>query len=105
MKLPQSIQPVLPCHPSPQSRLVESNLKFWDLILLQLMHEDESYAEAENDTDCNSDTDGDLNSGVPQDFLVHDFRNTLDPDDIFALSGDSLYTRRSSDTSKDKTLE
>ena len=47
--------------------------------------EDDSYAEAENDADCNSDTDGDLNAGVPQDFLVPDFRNAPDPNDIFAL--------------------
>ena len=47
--------------------------------------EDDSYAEVENDTGCESDTDGDLNVGVPQDFLVPDFRNAPDPDDIFAL--------------------
>ena len=45
--------------------------------------EDDSYAELENNTDCNGDTDGDLNAGVPQDFLVPDFRNAPDPDDIF----------------------
>eukprot|EP00731_Ephydatia_muelleri_P006743 Em0003g991a len=56
--------------------------------------EDDSYAEAENDTDCNSDTDGDHNAGVPQDFLVPDFRNAPDPDDIFALRwGKSLYMK------------
>ena len=56
--------------------------------------DDESYAEAENDTDCNNDMDGDLNSGVPQDFLVPNFRNAPDPDDIFALRwGQSFYTK------------
>eukprot|EP00731_Ephydatia_muelleri_P007253 Em0003g1501a len=60
-------------------------LKVWDLIFDAADDEDDSYAEAENDNDCNSDTDGDLNAGVPQDFPVPDFRNTPDPDDIFAL--------------------
>ncbi|KAL5502919.1 hypothetical protein EMCRGX_G009777 [Ephydatia muelleri] len=67
--------------------------------------EDDSYAEAENDTDCNSDTDGDHNAGVPQDFLVPDFRNAPDPDDIFALRwGKSLYMKNFPHF-KRKTLE
>ena len=65
--------------------------------------EDDSYAEAENDTDCNSDTDGDLNAGVPQYFLGPDFRrNAPDPNDIFALRrGKSFYM----ENFKRKTLE
>eukprot|EP00731_Ephydatia_muelleri_P019633 Em0012g458a len=67
--------------------------------------EDDSYAEAENDTDCNSDTDGDLNAGVPQDYLVPDFRNAPDPNDIFALRwGKSFYMKNFSHF-KRKTLE
>eukprot|EP00731_Ephydatia_muelleri_P025839 Em0017g922a len=67
--------------------------------------EDDSYAEAENDTDCNSDTDGDHNAGVPQDFLVPDFRNAPDPDDIFALRWGKSFYMKNFPHFKRKTLE
>ena len=49
------------CHVTLYSVFVESNAE----SLGSDIDEDDSYAEAENDTDCNSDTDGDLNAGVP----------------------------------------
>ncbi|KAL5505947.1 hypothetical protein EMCRGX_G007497 [Ephydatia muelleri] len=67
--------------------------------------EDDSYAEAENDTDCNSDTDGDHNAGVSQDFLVPDFRNAPDPDDIFALRWGKSFYMKNFPHFKRKTLE
>ncbi|KAL5494242.1 hypothetical protein EMCRGX_G015533 [Ephydatia muelleri] len=67
--------------------------------------EDDSYAEAENDTDCNSGTDGDLNAGVPQDFLVPDFRNAPDPDDIFALRWGKSFYMKNFPHFKTKTLD
>eukprot|EP00731_Ephydatia_muelleri_P038456 Em0768g1a len=70
--------------------LVESNAESLGCDIDAADDEDDSYAEAENDTDCNSDTDGDHNAGVSQDFLVPDFRNAPDPDDIFALRWESL---------------
>ncbi|KAL5487020.1 hypothetical protein EMCRGX_G019574 [Ephydatia muelleri] len=67
--------------------------------------EDDSYAEAENDTDCNSDTDGDHNAGASQDFLVPDFRNAPDPDDIFALRWGKSFYMKNFPHFKRKTLE
>ncbi|KAL5486450.1 hypothetical protein EMCRGX_G018927 [Ephydatia muelleri] len=48
---------------------VESNAESLGSDIDAADDEDDSYAEAENDADCKSDTDGDLNAGVPQDFL------------------------------------
>ena len=67
--------------------------------------EDDSYAEAENDADCNSDTDGDHNAGASQDFLVPDFRNAPDPDDIFALRWGKSFYMKNFPHFKRKTLE
>ena len=67
------------------SVFVESNAESLGSDIHTADDEDDSYAEAENDTDCSSDTDGDLIAGVPQDFLGPDFRNAPDPDNIFAL--------------------
>ena len=76
------------------SVFVESNAESLGSDIDAADDEVDSYAEAENDTDCNSDTDGDLNAGVPQDFRVPDFRNAPDPDDNFALRwGKSFYMK------------
>ena len=64
------------------SVFVESNAESLGSDIDAADDEDDSYAEAENDTDCNSDTDGDHNAGVP---LVPDFRNAPDSDDSFTL--------------------
>ena len=57
------------------SAIVETNAESLGSDIDAADDEDDSYAEAENSTDCNSDTDGDLNAGVP---LVPDFRNAPD---------------------------
>ena len=87
------------------SVFVESNAGSLGCDIDAADDEDDSYAEAENDTDCNSDTDGDHNAGVPQDFLVPDFRNAPDPDDIFALRWGKSFYLKNFPHFKRKTLE
>ena len=73
------------------SVFVESNVESLGSDIDAADDEDDSYAEAENDADCKSDTDGDLNAGVP---LVPVFRNAPDPGDIFTLRwGKSFYMK------------
>ena len=52
----------------PTSGFVESNAASLWSDIDAADYEDDSYAEVENDTDWNSDTDGDLNVGVPKIF-------------------------------------
>ena len=87
------------------SVFVESNAESLGSDIDAADDEVDSYAEAENDTDCNSDTDGDLNAGVPQDLLVPDFRNAPDPDDIFALRWGKSFYMKNFPHFKRKTLE
>ena len=87
------------------SVFVESNAESLGCDIDAADDEDDSYAEAENYTDCNSDTDGDLNAGVPQDFLVPDFRNAPDPDDSFALRWGKSFYMKNFPHFKRKTLE
>ena len=73
------------------SVFVESNAESLGSDIDAADAEDDHYAEADNDADCNSDTDGDLNAG---DFVMPDFRNAPDPDDIFAMRwGKSFYMK------------
>ena len=101
----ETFQPVLPCHSLFTSVFVESNAESLESDIDAADDEDDSYAEAENDTDCNSDTDGDLNAGVPQDFLVPDFRNVPDPNDLFALRWGKSFYMKNFPHFKRKTLE
>ena len=97
----ETFQHVLPCHSS-FSVFVESSAESLGSDIDAADDEDDSYAEAENYIDCNSDIDGDLNAGVP---LVPDFRNAPDPDDIFALRWGKSFYMKNFPHFKRKTLE
>ena len=85
------------------SVFVESNAESLGSDIDAADDEEDSYAEAENDTDYNSDSD--LNAGILQDFLVPDFRNAPDPDGIFALRWGKSFYMKNFPHFKRKTLE
>jgi hypothetical protein len=89
----------------PTSVFAESNAAGFGFHIDAADDECDSCNEAANGTDCSSDTDGGPNAGVPQDFLVPEFQNASDPDDIFALRWGKSFYMRNFPHLKRKTLE